>query len=137
MSEKVLGRPTKLTPELQAEIVADIESNIPFKIAAEAAGIREETIYAWLNTAMADIDAENFDTIHVAFSKAIKKAIRNRVNRNLNKVDTGEAGWQSAAWLLERHPFSRKQFAVNADQFEQLEAKVSEMEAKMGVTNNG
>ena len=45
------GRPTKLTPELEAAIISKVELGVPIRTAARAAGIPEGTFDSWMRLA--------------------------------------------------------------------------------------
>jgi transposase-like protein len=46
-----LGRPSKLTPELQEQIVKDVKQGNFIEIAAERAGVHRTTVFRWLREA--------------------------------------------------------------------------------------
>ena len=106
------GRYTKLTPELQQEFIAAIESGLTNKSACDYVGIDESTFYAWLNIARkAELEAaENGTKIpknikpFSEFSKSLKKAeARFKAYHCKNIKRAGDEGaWQASAWLLER-----------------------------------
>lgn len=43
-----MGRPTKLTPEIQAQLETMLGSNAPIATACDAIGLEERTFYAWM-----------------------------------------------------------------------------------------
>lgn len=96
-----VGRPDKFTPERRKAIINDISNAIPYEYAAEANGISEETLYAWLRKAKSHY-SEGIDTDYTQFSEAIKKAERNRIQSHQQKVSDKEDKWQADAWMLER-----------------------------------
>ena len=106
------GRYTKLTPELQQEFIAAIESGLTNKSACDYVGIDESTFYSWLNIARkAELEAaENGTKIpknikpFSEFSKSLKKAeARFKAYHCKNIKRAGDEGaWQASAWLLER-----------------------------------
>jgi hypothetical protein len=103
-----MGRPTKLTPELQAELCRMLEDGCGRDDAAEAANIHRSTFYQW----MADGEA-NPDSIFSDFSDAIKRAESICATRNARiiRVAAEEGNWQAAAWWLERK--RKKEFGRN------------------------
>lgn len=94
-----MGRPTKLTPELQKRIVKLVRDGNYFETAAQAAGIAKSTLYDW----MARGDAG--DNPFAEFSDALKKA---EAEAEVDAVAMVRAGlrdapqWQSAMTFLER-----------------------------------
>ena len=64
-----MGRPTKLTEEVQAAIVESIKRGCTFKAAALAAGIAEGTFFKWMKRGEQAKKGRFFE-----FRQAIKKA---------------------------------------------------------------
>jgi hypothetical protein len=99
-----VGRPTKLTLELQEAICKHIEKgNYPAKAAIHE-GINESTFYAWMKRGQEETEGKFME-----FSKSIKKAenIAEAFHlENIRKAATGEDNgnpvWQASAWYLER-----------------------------------
>ena len=44
-----MARPTKLTPEVHATIVAAIGTGVPYRVSAALAGVHESSFHAWIN----------------------------------------------------------------------------------------
>ena len=85
-----MGRPTKLTPEVQKRILAFIRAGNTFRDSAACAGIGESTFFQWKR--------ENPE-----FLAALKKAEVQFIDRNLAIIQkTANKTWTAAAWLLER-----------------------------------
>lgn len=96
-----MGRPTKLTPEVQQTIVTFMGAGAYIETAAAAARISKVTLYEWLRRG-AD-DEEPF----AEFLNAVEKAASEADLRDLKTIrQAAVAGvWQAAAWRLERrHP---------------------------------
>jgi len=96
-----MGRPTKLTPELQKQIVAYITAGSYIETAAAAAGIDKTTLHDWLRRGKAG--DKPFDE----FSHAVERAMGQADMRDLAVIDRAsqDGVWQAAAWKLERkHP---------------------------------
>jgi hypothetical protein len=91
-----IGRPPKLTPELQAEICEALEIAVPEKYAAEAVGVSEVTFHEWMRKGKEG--AEPFDEFFVAVTRARAKAVTKLTKHALG----GEKGSSQAAWFLER-----------------------------------
>lgn len=107
------GRPTKLTPELQARIVQAIQAGNYMETAAAYAGISKNTLFDWLRrgarekerlagNARARILKE--EAPYVAFSDSVEKALAEAEVRDVvNVMKAADGGqWQASAWRLER-----------------------------------
>lgn len=86
-------------------IVAAIESGATYKIAAEAAGITERTLYAWLEAGRKGESEDGLRLLH-----DIKKAQANGALFALREITRhGKKSWQAHAWMLERrHGYVRR-----------------------------
>lgn len=93
-----VGARLKLTKERQAAITNAIEAGCTFKLAAQAAGISETTLYNWLKKG-----EEGAAPIYREFLKEIKKAEATQAAKLLATIE-GQASrdWKAAAWILER-----------------------------------
>jgi hypothetical protein len=96
-----MGRPTKLTPEVQDKIVAAIRAGNYQETAASYAGISEKTFYEWMNRGLSDDPSES----HFGeFREAVEKAKAAAEVRDVILIDKAaqDGSWQAAAWKLER-----------------------------------
>lgn len=94
-----MGRPTKLTPEVQETIVEAVEAGNYFETAAALAGISKQTLYNWIDRGEAG--EEPFDL----FFDAIKSAEASAEKTALERVQGAQQGWQAHMTFLERrHP---------------------------------
>ena len=95
MAKGVKGRPSLLTPELQAQVVTAIGQGSYPEVAARAAGLSRTTFYRWMQ------EGENEDSDKRDFWDAVKKA---EAAAETTAVETirADGSWQSKAWLLER-----------------------------------
>jgi hypothetical protein len=93
-----MARPTKLTPELQTQIVAYITAGSYVETAAKAAGICKDTLYEWLSR------GAKGDEPYRAFSDAVQRALGQGELRDIAIIDNAAKNgvWQAAAWKLER-----------------------------------
>jgi transposase len=93
------GRPTKLTPELQAKLCDAIRAGNYMETAAAFAGIRKATLQNWLRRG-----ARQTQGIYHAFSEAVEKALADSEARDVALIAKAAADgqWQAAAWRLER-----------------------------------
>jgi transposase len=96
--EALIGRPTKLTPEVSDTIVRYVRAGNYLETAAAAAGISRDTLHTWLRkgrTAKSGMYSE--------FADIVEKALGEGEIRDVLVI--GEAArthWQAAAWRLER-----------------------------------
>lgn len=92
-----IGRPTKLTPEVQERICNAIRVGATYELAAQFGGISYETFRAWQRA------ADEGDSAYSGFSEAVKLAEAEGAMRWLALIDAAAAeSWQAAAWKLER-----------------------------------
>jgi hypothetical protein len=91
-----MGRPTKLTPELQAEIIGYIRACSYIETAVLAAGVRKATFYNWLKW------GEEGKQPYADFLDAAKEAQAKARVFASGKVLAGGRGWQGPATWLER-----------------------------------
>jgi transposase len=94
--QRRLGRPAKLTPEIQDAICKQLEIGIPQKYAARANGIDESTFHEWMKKGAAGI--EPFAAFREAVERSSARAIGNLHARAL----AGGSGSSAATWLLDR-----------------------------------
>lgn len=93
------GRPTKLTPELQAKICDAIRAGNYCETAAAFGGIDKTTLYDWMRRG-----ARARHGIYADFSHAVEKALADAEARDVALIAKAAADghWQAAAWRLER-----------------------------------
>ena len=95
-----MGRPTKLTPELQTALIKALSSGAFIEAACEYVGIDPGTYHRW----MAKGAEEDTDPVYGEFREAIKAAraavTLRMAGRVLEAADDGS--WQAGAWWLER-----------------------------------
>lgn len=107
------GRPTDLTPAVQARIVLAIVGGNDNKVAAAHAGIGESTFYAWLDRGRKELarlaassraKPKASETPFVEFLEAIQKAQADAETRNVALIAKAaqDGTWTAAAWWLER-----------------------------------
>ena len=109
---KNLGRPTKLTEEVQEKILGAVRAGIWLDQAAALAGIAASSLYLWADKgqrALELAEVENraltpSEAVYADFSESLKKARAEAEARNITLVQqAASAGtWQAAAWFLER-----------------------------------
>jgi len=97
-----MGRPTKLTLEVQVTIVQAIHGRSPRETAARYAGIDRSTFYRWLERGDPDGEAEA-DAPFRDFRDAVERAlVETEVKAVAQIAKAAESRWQAAAWYLER-----------------------------------
>ncbi len=98
MSDRPIGRPTILTPELQKRICDLIEAGMSKEAAAAHAGIASSTLFLWQAKGM------DGNPDYVEFSESIKAAEdKQKGNDELVISNAASIGiWTAAAWRLER-----------------------------------
>lgn len=94
-----MGRPTKLTPEVQEKIVTALRAGNYQETAALYAGITAATFYDWMNRGKNEPES-----IYAEFLDAVEKAKADAEVRDVVLIDRAAAdgNWQAAAWKLER-----------------------------------
>ena len=94
-----MGRPTKLTKDVQKQICDAIRLGATYKLAAQYGGIS----YVTFNTWMADGEAAD-DGDFLEFFNAVKKAESDGALKWLRKIEASAntGNWTAAAWKLER-----------------------------------
>lgn len=93
-----MGRPSKLTPELQERIVQAIRAGNYIETAAAYAGIAKSTLYDWLKRG-----ARAKTGKYRAFSDAVQRALAEAEVRDVAIIGkAAQEQWQAAAWRLER-----------------------------------
>ena len=98
-----MGRPTKLTPELQADLVRALASGAYIEAACTYVGIDDGTYRRWMAKGAEEDAPEEFRAFRVAVEKARSAVTLRMAGRILAAADDGT--WQAGAWWLERsHP---------------------------------
>lgn len=92
------GRPTKLTPEVQAAIVTAISVGNYLHHAAMYAGVSYHAVNYWCKRGEKETTGMFRD-----FLDAVKKAEGDAIARNVAIIQkAAKKSWQAAAWWLER-----------------------------------
>jgi transposase len=90
------GRPTKLTPALQQEVVTLLRAGNYIETACAFVDVDKASLYAWLKRGNRQKTG-----IYRDFLNATEKAIAEAEIRDL-EVIRKDGAWQGAAWRLER-----------------------------------
>jgi hypothetical protein len=125
----LMGRPTKLTPELQAEYLAALKRTWYVETAAELVGLPSWTVRRWLRQGR-----DEPDSVYGAFRVAVKGVLAREEAHHREVVAKAEQ-WQAHAWLLERrHPDRwdnwRKEFRAMKRELEELRARYLAQDAQ-------
>ena len=93
-----MGRPTKLTPEVQDRIIQALKAGNYVETAAEYAGIGKTTFYRWMEQG-----AKASRGIYREFRDAVTRARAEAEARNVAIIQKAAPDdWRAAAWWLER-----------------------------------
>ena len=93
------GRPSKLTPELQAEIVFLIKAGNFIETTCDVVGINKSTFYAWMKLG----DASTRPDKYTKFRDAVVNAQAFSEARDVAIIaKASEDDWRASAWKLER-----------------------------------
>lgn len=93
---RTVGRPSKLTPEIQKAICKALELSVPEKHAAQANGISESTFHDWMKKGADGIEP------YAAFREAVEQSTSQAViNLTVRALARGN-GSSHATWFLER-----------------------------------
>jgi transposase-like protein len=104
LTPRPLGRPTKLTPEVQESLVQMVRAGNYAETAAAYAGVDKTTLYDWLKRGRADRLADT-ESPHADFSHAVEKALAHAEITDVLHIGAAaadKAHWPAAAWRLER-----------------------------------
>lgn len=98
MSNETIGRPTKLTPDIQEKILTVIKLGAYRAAACDFAGITAETLRNWIRRGENEGVGPYWE-----FAAAIKQAEASACLKALGTIRNAmEQEWQAAAWFLER-----------------------------------
>ena len=102
MKGNYVGRPSKLTDELQDEIVSYLKTGNYVETVCALVGISKSTFYSWLNKGKNSTRSNEYSR----FADAVEHAQAWAEARLVALISKqAEKAWQAAAWLLERqHP---------------------------------
>lgn len=123
-----VGRPTKLTPELHADIVRTIKAGNYLETAAAMAGVERLTLREWIKKG---VRAQS--GAYHTFARDIEQAMAHaEVVDVLGIRKAGEKEWTARAWLLERRYPDRwgkrgSEVTINlvqTSQWQELKAKI-------------
>ncbi len=99
--EKTAGRPTKLTLDLQNELIDLLKEDNYFETACWAVGITPKTGYNWLKRGEKDSE-ERRRSVYREFYDAVKRADAEAEITDIAYIKAGNPNWQARAWIRER-----------------------------------
>jgi len=102
-SKKKQGRPSKLTPELQAEMIVLLKAGNFVETTCGTVGIDKSTYYDWMKKGKNSNHPKNK---YRKFQEAVEQAMAWSEARNVALITKlSEENWRAAAWMLSRkHP---------------------------------
>lgn len=133
-----MGRPSKLTPEVQAKVVEALEKGQYRDVAAKYAGVDERTFYRWMERGAGTAKG---DDAFRQFRQAVEKAETETAVRATGLVlAAAHDNWQAAGWWLERkfpEKFARRDYIQLVSQsvqqaLEAVRAAMTEVADKRG-----
>lgn len=100
----MVGRITKLTPDVQKRIITALEAGNYFETACEAAGISASTGHEWMARGRGTSNTRPQTELYAQFAEAVERASSKAEIDNLNLINKAarDGTWQAAAWWLER-----------------------------------
>lgn len=109
----VMGRPTKLTPELTVKICDMLRAGNYLETAAAYAGVDKATLHRWLKRGRQEIERvetsggkgkiRKNEQLFVDFCNSVEKALSEGEVRDLIIIsNAAKSDWKAAAWKLER-----------------------------------
>jgi transposase len=98
-----MPRPSKLTDDLQTQIVRLIRAGSTVEVAAQSAGVAKRTFYSWMERGAA-AEPKRADAPYAAFRDAVDQAHAESEAMLVTRIAkaAGDGSWAAAAWLLER-----------------------------------
>ncbi len=130
----VVGRPTKLTPELIEIVERLIDSGMSVSAVCDAVGVARPTFYQWVSLGEKGTSKD----IYTEFADRVKKARAIVQARWLERIEVAAQDpktWTAAAWLLERsfpQEFGRRT-AVDVTVREDVVAEIERLSYELGV----
>ena len=97
----MIGRPSKLNEKLIEDMYEIIKDGLPIKYACDLFYITQKSFENWMNQGQADVNSE-VESLYANFFLRIKNAQAVYVYEAGKDIKSGRAGWQGAAWWLER-----------------------------------
>jgi hypothetical protein len=99
-----LGRPTSLTPELSAQIIALVGDVGALATAARCAGVPVSVAREWLARGLGHDPNRPRTALYASFADGVEKARGEFVARRIRRIEqAAEAGtWTADAWAVER-----------------------------------
>jgi len=94
------GRPSKLNEERMNAILDDISHHVPYKIAAQANGIAERTLYHWIERGHADME-NSIESDYSKFLHALARIKTDIIKHHVENIISSSKGHKGSQWILE------------------------------------
>lgn len=99
----MIGRQTKLTPQVRAAICQRIAAGNHKNVAAVSCGVDPATFYEWIARGEGRDPDRAQTPLYADFAEAVKKAEADAEVRNVALIEQAAGKeWTAAAWWLER-----------------------------------
>lgn len=100
------GRPTRLTPELESEILKHAGAGIPIAVMAKILNFDRSNLYDWLSRGRMDIQARKTKTRYARFYDTFTRAEGRVEASHISNIQlAGQKQWQASAhYLACRYP---------------------------------
>jgi transposase len=121
-SKKKVGRPTKLTPNLQDEIVDLLKAGNYIETTCAVVGINKTTFYQWLKRGKSSIRS----TKYTIFRDVVTKAMAFAEARLVALITrAAEKNWSAAVWILEhKYPERWGKQNVKTENLDEIEKEI-------------
>ena len=112
-----MAAPSKFTKTTVTKLITGVRRGLPYHLAAAAAGISEDTFYAWQR---GEFPASADEALKVQFSESLTRAKGEAANHLTRRIyDASREDWRAAAWILERR--FPKDYGKDAEALQKLE----------------
>ena len=114
------------TPELGNAIIREISKGAPYHYVAEAHGLREPLLHAWIDQGLSD--AENGLLTPLAdFATRVRRGELRLINTSLKAIRVQPKYWKNHAWMLE-HVYPRF-YGSNVIELERIQRELAALSA--------
>jgi hypothetical protein len=134
-----MARPTKLTAELQAEVVSQVSAGKPLEAVCESVGIDDSTIRKWRGLLQRGEASDDVVAFFTALTRARAVGQLTLLDRVLAGDQKGESNGKAkgAQWLLERLWPNKYAPRLNVKLEEGLEVLLNDVERVCGSKDCG
>lgn len=114
------------TPELGDAIIKQVSKGAPYHIVAEAHGLREPLLHAWIDQGINDAERDQ-DTPLASFATRLRRGELRLINNSLKNIRSNPKAWKNHAWTLE-HIFPRF-YGSNVIELERIQRELATLSA--------